>query len=750
MKKIISLLLVCILVYPLLPVVAAAASERTVSIVKQNNLTVDSITYTAEEGGSEYDEDAVGTLKIHVEVTGPGDVKDVRIAIEGDSPFPDSKLQSKLEEIADHWKLTSTKVPDKKLPITNQYEIPVDEDDLGKTVYYCLAGVDELYDLVGYCEIKVDIPSALEPAEEPVAFDYTHAATGIGNDCTIAAGTWSSGFVSEDNVLYMTGRASDIPWHHEGNNTTNNGVPVWSTPVAVMDRVKSICFRNGVYAVIRTDGSLWMWGQADLVGNGGKYDREEGSNHYQDTPVKIIDNVASVYLANTTSMVAAVKTDGSLWMWGSKSSIPGGPNGELLPGYDKQLVPLKIMDGVRCASFSSSGGAIVKADGTLWTWGDVGFERTNVFTKRMDHVKAVSCYYHIAILKDDGSLWMAGKNTYGELGNGSRQTGSSAVYIAPFQVLDHVVAFTTQSGRTAAVTEDGSLYVWGNGSMCALGDGRLVAGGGTGKTSDEAYILSPTKILDDVVAVDLGRTGFALKTNGTVYGWGYNDWSCLGNDFGGNAIGSITAPGVSGTYAVQSTPTRVMTGIRTSSLDGRSMTPAAPAMDPNPSAWAKSIVEKTIGMKLVPDNLQGNYTKSITRAEFCALAATLYESRMGEVIDRKTFDDTKDANVEKMAALGVVAGVGNGKFAPDRNITREQAATMLAALAGVLGKPIEETDPAFADKGDISGWAVPFVGKMQASGIMNGTGNDRFSPQGSYTREQSIANMLSVLSYIED
>ena len=173
-------------------------------------------------------------------------------------------------------------------------------------------------------------------------------------------------------------------------------------------------------------------------------------------------------------------------------------------------------------------------------------------------------------------------------------------------------------------------------------------------------------------------------------------------------------------------------------------------MDPNPSAWAKSIVEKAIGMKLVPENLQGNYTKSITRAEFCALAATLYESRMSEVTDRKTFDDTKDVNVEKMAALGVVAGVGNGKFAPDRNITREQAATMLAALAGVLGKPIEETEPTFADSGDISGWAVPYIGKMQASGIMNGTGNDKFSPQGSYTREQSIATMLSVLAYVEE
>ena len=33
---------------------------------------------------------------------------------------------------------------------------------------------------------------------------------------------------------------------------------------------------------------------------------------------------------------------------------------------------------------------------------------------------------------------------------------------------------------------------------------------------------------------------------------------------------------------------------------------------------------------------------------------------------------------------------------------------------------------------------------------MNGTGNGNFSPLGSYTREQSIATMLSVLAYIEE
>ena len=582
---------------------------------------------------------------------------------------------------------------------------------------------------------------------------YAEPASAAGVDQSVSAGQFASGFVGEDNVLYMSGLAADIPWHQEGNAVNGSGSPVWTTPVKVMNDVRSVSFAHETYAVIRTDGSLWMWGDNTngLVGNGGSYEKLI-SNYYkfQYTPVKVMENVAAISLSEF--YCAAIKKDGSLWAWGRayyvQNHVPASQSDS-----DAINKPVKILDGVKAASCGATECCIVKKDGSLWVWNTGKYDYSNTPQKVMDHVRAVSCSLNSrAILKDDGTLWMYGRNVHGELGYGSLQS-SSYTNLGPYQVLEHVVQFTTGSYKAAAVTEDGSLYVWGDRGMCGLGDGSMVAGSGTGPVKEDACILTPKKIMDGVAFVDLARNqprGFAVKKDGTVWGWGSNRDGELGNSGEGDAWGEVSGSINTGTFPLQSLPVQILSGIRTANFFGQSVAPTSEVIDPNPSAWAKDIVAKAIEQGLVPENLQGNYTKPITRAEFCALAATLYESRNGEITERSTFSDTKDVNVEKLASLGVVAGVGNGKFAPDRQITREQAATMLAALAGVLGKPIEESEPKFADNSDISSWAIPYVGKMQTSGIMNGTGNDRFSPQGSYTREQSIATMLSVLAYVEE
>jgi hypothetical protein len=169
-----------------------------------------------------------------------------------------------------------------------------------------------------------------------------------------------------------------------------------------------------------------------------------------------------------------------------------------------------------------------------------------------------------------------------------------------------------------------------------------------------------------------------------------------------------------------------------------------------PSLWAADQLSAAITVGLVPLPLQSQYTLPITRAEFCALAVALYETVTGKTIaERATFSDTTDVNVEKAAAIGIVNGVGDNKFSPNSPLTREQAATMLSRLADVIGKPLTKQAAAFADNGGIALWALDAVGQMQATGIMGGVGNNTFSPKGAYTREQSIVTALRLYNIVK-
>ncbi len=169
-----------------------------------------------------------------------------------------------------------------------------------------------------------------------------------------------------------------------------------------------------------------------------------------------------------------------------------------------------------------------------------------------------------------------------------------------------------------------------------------------------------------------------------------------------------------------------------------------------PAGWAKVFVDRAIAERLLPAELQSAYDQPITRREFCLLSDALYTKVKGGAapIDATvTFTDTTDPAILRMASAKVVNGVGNELFDPNGQLTREQAATMLSRLAAALGKPLTDSAPTFDDNGSVAGWASAAVGQMQLSGIMSGTGNNQFSPQQSYTREQSVVTIVRMYNH---
>ncbi|MCL2152742.1 MAG: DUF1266 domain-containing protein, partial [Oscillospiraceae bacterium] len=179
---------------------------------------------------------------------------------------------------------------------------------------------------------------------------------------------------------------------------------------------------------------------------------------------------------------------------------------------------------------------------------------------------------------------------------------------------------------------------------------------------------------------------------------------------------------------------------------------SAISVSDTPAAWAAKDIEKAISLGFVPTSLQNAYAQPITRAEFCALAVTFYEIMMGAIDEEDAliygYKDTFDMNVKKAALIGVVNGVGDGKFDPDSGITREQAATMLSRLAGATSISLPESEVTFSDISDISTWANDAVGQMQASGIMQGVGDNSFAPKERYQRQQSIVTILRLFEMV--
>ncbi len=482
--------------------------------------------------------------------------------------------------------------------------------------------------------------------------------------------------------------------------------------------------------IVKSDGTLWAMGQNEegQLGNG----KVSGSG-VATLPVQVMSDVAAVVGQNDQTI--ALKTDGTLWRWGwIYKSVDGKVESTVT------TTPEKVAEGVISASVSSSIVYYVKADGSLWSFGrningalgqggldlpeDHVYETTHM--KILDDVVSVSGgSRHGVALKSDGTLWTWGEGKDGTLGLGADKTFTST----PTQVMEGVKSMATTYYSTYAIKEDGTLWAWGDNTYGQVGNG----------TTDDVF--EPVKVMDDVVDVNGGyNTAYALKANGELWGWGNSDNYKL------NAYFSDSA---------QSTPVLVATDVKVPSTRDVTLPtvtpeptpePTPPASD-EPSDWAAEDVEAAEAIGIVPESLQGLYTQATTRAEFCALAVDLMETATGAPItERAEFSDTDDVNVQKMAGIGVVNGIGDGKFDPNGGLTREQAATILARLAAVMSMELTKSTATFSDNGDVSDWAFEAVGQMQASGIMGGVGENMFAPDGPYTREQSILTTLRVFN----
>ena len=168
----------------------------------------------------------------------------------------------------------------------------------------------------------------------------------------------------------------------------------------------------------------------------------------------------------------------------------------------------------------------------------------------------------------------------------------------------------------------------------------------------------------------------------------------------------------------------------------------------NASDWAIEEVTQAYDMGLIPEALtDANLTENVTRAEFTAIALTLYEKLIGEEVyvdlDSMPFDDIdKSPYVDDIITanhFGITNGTSENTFSPDALITREQMATMIVrALNSAQISTVTESVLSFADGNNISEYAKDAVRFMSDKGIIKGVGDNKFAPKATATREQAI------------
>lgn len=124
-------------------------------------------------------------------------------------------------------------------------------------------------------------------------------------------------------------------------------------------------------------------------------------------------------------------------------------------------------------------------------------------------------------------------------------------------------------------------------------------------------------------------------------------------------------------------------------------------------------------------------------------------SEKGIAISGNPFADTTESFIINANALGIVNGKGNGTFDPNGSITRQEAAVMLTNAAKVLNQQVSVGEVAFGDASTIANWAKPSVNYVAATGVMNGTGNNSFSPKGNYSKQQAMMTIVRLFESVK-
>jgi alpha-tubulin suppressor-like RCC1 family protein len=337
----------------------------------------------------------------------------------------------------------------------------------------------------------------------------------------------ASGIVSTHTLEIRNGELWG--WGLNGNGQLGDGTTTDRTsPVRIGTDTKWAGIAEGAFHSIglKSDGTIWTWGSnnAGVLGDG-------NINNVQTSPKQVGSDNKWISVAAGQFFSFGIKSDGTLWAWGSNSGLFGVNGGQLGDGTTiNRRIPVKIGTDNKWVSISSGFYHTLglKSDGTLWAWGNnsngqlgdgTNTDKTSPVLMGTDNnwVSITAGGYHSLGLKSDGTLWAWGENSSGSLGDGTTINKNTPVQVGTDNKWVNITAGYTHS---LGIKTDGSLWAWGENSSGSLGDGTAI------NRNTPVQIGTDNRWVSIVAGYYYNH---GLKSDGTLWAWGYNGDGQLGD-----------------------------------------------------------------------------------------------------------------------------------------------------------------------------------------------------------------------------
>ena len=374
----------------------------------------------------------------------------------------------------------------------------------------------------------------------------TALLSGCGKSSSAVAVSTTNPTIFYGHSVVFSNQSTALTWGNNsygelGNDTTTGGF----TPVTISlaTGVKGAVAGGTHTLAVTNDGTAWAWG------NNGFGQLGDTTTAARTTPVRVVNITGITAVAGGGQHSLALKSDGTVWSWGYNAS---GQLGNATATNQSAPVQVNSLTGVTAIAAGGSHSLALKPDGTVWSWGYNGLGQlgnnstvnsvvpvqvvTDAASTPLTGVTAIAAGgSHTVALKSDGTVVTWGYNSLGQLGN---NTITSSLLPVPVVMADGVTPFSNVTAvaagldHTVALKSDGTVWGWGFNGVGQLGNNDAISTTGFRSTPVQVVYLdannAPQPLTGIRRIIAIGHHTIAIDGSGGVWTWGDNKYEQLG------------------------------------------------------------------------------------------------------------------------------------------------------------------------------------------------------------------------------